>query len=124
MVYGRAEMDGARPQTVVKEGVTVDGTELNGIAGIIWDVQGREKTTPRDSDIIYRFYRQEHPSTAGDTSRPMRARCFISEPQRPYALGETLLLETRDGQRVFGTVQQIREMRTGSVSLILEIQQK
>ena len=52
----------------------------------------------------------------------MRGRCFISEPQRPYALGDRVMLETRDGQRIFGIVRQIREMRTGSVSLILDIE--
>ena len=52
----------------------------------------------------------------------MRGRCFISEPRRPYVIGDRVMLETRDGRRIFGVVQQIREMRTGSVSLILDIE--
>jgi hypothetical protein len=123
MEYERVYRDDAKPQDLTKEGVIVGGTELDGIAGILWDVQGTRVTSPRDRDVIYRLYRQETPSVAGDEMRPMRGRCFISEPQRPYAVGETLMLETRDGQRIFGTVQHIREMRTGSVSLILDIQQ-
>ncbi|MGI8690926.1 MAG: hypothetical protein ACR2M3_20290 [Thermomicrobiales bacterium] len=103
--------------------MTVDGTELDGIAGILWDVQGTRVTARRDSDVIYRLYRQENPSAKGDGAQPMRGRCFISEPQRPYTIGETVMLETRDGQRIFGVVQHIREMRTGSVSLILDIRQ-
>jgi hypothetical protein len=115
-------MDDAKPQDVMKEGVIVGGTELDGIAGILWDVQGVQATARRDSDVIYRLYRPEDSSTEGDRLRPTRGRCFISEPQRSYAIGETVMLETRDGQRFFGTVQHIREMRTGSVSLILDIQ--
>jgi hypothetical protein len=122
MGYERAFMDNAKPQDVIKEGVIVGGTELDGIAGVLWDVQGARATAPRDSDVIYRLYRQEGASVAGDERSPMRGRCFISEPQRPYTLGEALMLETRDGQRIFGIVQHIREMRTGSVSLILDIQ--
>ncbi|MHB8644830.1 MAG: hypothetical protein ACYDAR_03450 [Thermomicrobiales bacterium] len=97
-------------------------TEIDGIAGVLWDVQGTEATAPRDSDVIYRLYRQEASAARGDALLPMRGRCFISEPQRPYRLGDRVMLETRDGQRIFGTVQHIREMRTGSVSLILDIQ--
>ncbi len=97
------------------------GTEFDGIAGVLWDVQGMRATAPRDSDVIYRLYRQEHPAE-GDESLPMRGRCFISEPRRPYIAGEAVMLETRDGQRIFGIIQHIREMRTGSVSLILAIQ--
>ena len=122
MGYERASMDNARPQDVTKEGVIVGGTELDGIAGILWDVQGARATAPRDSDVIYRLYRQERAPVAGDERPPVRGRCFISEPKRPYAIGEALMLETRDGQRIFGTVQHIREMRTGSVSLILDIE--
>lgn len=122
MEYGDTYTDSAKPQDVAKEGVIVGGTELDGIAGVLWDVQGIQATTPRDSDVIYRLYRQEDPSVEKSGSQPMRGRCFISEPQRPYAVGETVMLETRDGQRFFGTVQHIREMRTGSVSLILDIQ--
>lgn len=122
MRHESAYMDDARPQDVMKEGVIVGGTELDGIAGILWDVEGTRATTPRDSDVIYRLYRQERAPIAGYERTPMRGRCFISEPQRPYALGESLMLETRDGRRIFGTVQHIREMRTGSVSLILDIQ--
>jgi len=118
----RAYIDGARPQNLIKEGMMVDGTELDGIAGVLWDAQGLREIAPRDSDVIYRLYRQENADVAGDALRPMRGRCFVSEPQRPYTVGETVMLETRDGQRIFGTVQQIREMRTGSVSLILDIQ--
>lgn len=121
MEYERTYTDDARPQDVTKEGIIVGGMELDGIAGVLWDAQGTRATAPRDRDVIYRLYRQEAPPEAGDTVRPMRGRCFISEPQRPYVLGETLMLETRDGQRIFGTVQHIREMRTGSVSLILDI---
>jgi len=102
--------------------VIVGGTELDGIAGVLWDVRGMQVTARRDSDVIYRLYRQENPCATGGESQPMHGRCFISEPQRPYAIGEAVMLETRDGQRIFGTVQQIREMRTGSVSLILNIQ--
>lgn len=122
MEYKRAFVDNAKPQDVIKEGVIVGGTELDGIAGVLWDVQGMRATVPRDSDVIYRLYRKESASVAGDKCAPVRGRCFISEPQRPYALGEALMLETRDGQRIFGTVLHIREMRTGSVSLILDIE--
>lgn len=124
MTQGRRLMDDARPQDVMKEGVIVDGTQLDGIAGVLWDVRGMRATVRRDSDVIYRLYRQEHPAAAGDEPRPMQGRCFISEPQRPYAIGEKVMLETRDGQRFFGTVRHIREMRTGSVSLILDIQRQ
>jgi hypothetical protein len=123
MEYGDTYTGSAKPQDVAKEGVIVGGTELDGIAGILWDVQGIQATAPRDSDVIYRLYRQEDPAVEKSASRSMRGRCFISEPQRPYAVGETVMLETRDGQRFFGTVQHIREMRTGSVSLILDIHQ-
>src|SRR4051794_19900986 len=116
------EINGAGPQTDMKEGVIVGGAEVDGIAGVLWDVAGVQPTTPRDTDVIYRLYRQERPSSAEDASRPMRGRCFISEPQRPYALGDRVMLETRDGQHIFGAVRQIREMRTGSVSLILDIE--
>ncbi len=122
MEYQRTYTDGVRPQDVIKEGVIVGGTELDGIAGVLWDAQGTQAIAPRDSDVIYRLYRQEHAAVAGDALWPMRGRCFVSEPQRPYAVGETVMLETRDGLRIFGTVQHIREMRTGSVSLILDIQ--
>ncbi len=110
-------------QNMVKEGVLVSSTELDGIAGVLWDARGTQAIAPRDHDIIYRLYRQDDPSAPVGTAAPLRGRCFISEPQRPYAVGERLMLETRDGQRFFGTVQQIREMRTGSVSLILSIDQ-
>ena len=122
MEYQRVYMDDAKPQDLIKEGMIVDGTELDGIAGVLWDAQGRKEIAPRDSDVIYRLYRQENATVAGDALRPMRGRCFVSEPRRPYAVGETVMLETRDGQRIFGIVQHIREMRTGSVSLILDIQ--
>lgn len=122
MDYQHLYMDDAKPQDLIKEGVIVDGTELDGIAGVLWDAREMRAITPRDSDVIYRLYRQENAAVAGDALRPMRGRCFVSEPQRPYAVGETVMLETRDGQRIFGTVQHIREMRTGSVSLILDIQ--
>ncbi len=121
MDYRRASRNGARLQDVIQEGLVVGGTELDGIAGVLWDVQGIQAIAPRDSDVIYRLYRQETPSTEGDTLRPLRGRCFVSEPQRSYVIGETVMLETRDGQRIFGTIQHIREMRTGSVSLILNI---
>lgn len=122
MRYEGVECDGARPQTDMKEGVIVGGTEVDGIAGILWDVAGGQPIAPRDTDVIYRLYRQERSASAGDAPRPMRGRCFISEPRRPYAPGDRVMLETRDGQRIFGTVQQIREMRTGSLSLILDIE--
>ena len=122
MGYDRVHMDGVRPQDVMKEGVIVGGTELDGIAGILWDVAEMRATAPRDRDVIYRFYRQGEASPLGDDLLPMRGRCFISEPQRPYTVGEMVMLETRDGQRIFGVVQHIREMRTGSISLILDIQ--
>lgn len=106
------------PRAVMMEGAIVSGAEIDGIAGILWDVAGVQPIAPRDIDVIYRLYRQEN----GDAPHPMRGRCFISEPQRPYAPGDRVMLETRDGQRIFGIVQQIREMRTGSVSLILDIE--
>ncbi len=111
----------AVPQHRMKEGVIVVGTELDGIAGVIWDVWGTQVLAPRDHDVIYRLYRQENDLVDAGALRPLRGRCFISEPQRPYTLGDTVMLETRDGQHIFGTVQHIREMRTGSVSLILTI---
>ncbi|MCA1668848.1 MAG: hypothetical protein LC793_15930 [Thermomicrobia bacterium] len=101
--------------------MTVDGTQLDGIAGVLWDVHGTQATVFRDSDVIYRLYRQAYPAT-GDEPRPIQGRCFVSEPQRPYAIGERVMLETRDSQRFFGTVRHIREMRTGSVSLILDME--
>ncbi len=122
MGYRRTDKDGVRPQDRIGEGVIVGGTELDGIAGVLWNVQDTQATARRDSDVIYRLYRQENPAAEGDESQPMRGRCFISEPQRPYAIGEAVMLETRDGQHIFGTVQHIREMRTGSVSLILDIE--
>ncbi len=106
----------------MKEGVIVVGTELDGIAGVLWDVRDGRATARRDSDVIYRLYRQESQLTEADESQPMRGRCFISEPQRPYSVGEAVMLEMRDGQHFFGLVQHIREMRTGSVSLILDIE--
>ncbi len=121
MEYEGAKMDGAKPQNVTKEGVSVGGTELDGIAGVLWDVEECRAIAPRDSDVIYRLYRQQSPADEDNTPRPMRGRCFISEPQRPYSIGDCVMLETRDGQRVLGIVQHIREMRTGSVSLILDI---
>lgn len=121
MEHERPYMNGAGPQDLLNEGMIVGGTELDGIAGILWDVQEARATAPRDSDVIYRFYRQGSPPDEESERRPLRGRCFISEPQRPYAIGEALMLETRDGQRIFGTVHHIREMRTGSISLILDI---
>jgi len=106
----------------MKEGVTVGGTEVDGIAGVLWDVAGVRPIAPRDTDVIYRLYRQEQEPPPAAAPRPLRGRCFISEPQRPYVIGDRVMLETRDGQRIFGVVQQIREMRTGSVSLILDIE--
>jgi hypothetical protein len=106
----------------MKEGVTVSGTEVDGIAGVLWDVAGGHPIAPRDTDVIYRLYRQEPSPPAADAPRPLRGRCFISEPRRPYVIGDRVMLETRDGRRIFGGVQQIREMRTGSVSLILDIE--
>jgi hypothetical protein len=122
MRYERTQAEDVGPHNGMKEGVVVGSTEVDGIAGILWDVAGTQPVAPRDSDVIYRLYRQEGASPADDESRPMRGRCFISEPSRPYASGDEVMLETRDGQRIFGTVHQIREMRTGSVSLILDVQ--
>lgn len=122
MQYRGGLTDDATARNVMKEGVILGGTEVDGIAGILWDAVGTQAIAPRDSDVIYRLYRQGDPFPAGDADRPMRGRCFISEPRRPYALGDRVMLETRDGQRIFGTVRQIREMRTGSVSLILDVE--
>ena len=122
MRYERTDMGDVRPQDVTKEGVIVVGTELDGIAGVLWDVRDGRATARRDSDVIYRLYRQESQPVEADGSQPMRGRCFISEPQRPYVVGEAVMLETRDGQRFWGAVRHIRDMRTGSVSLILDIQ--
>jgi hypothetical protein len=115
-------MDGVRLQDVMKEGVIVADTELDGIAGVVWDVRDGRATARRDGDVIYRLYRQECRSAEADEPHLMRGRCFISEPQRPYIVGEIVMLEMRDGQRFFGAVRHIRDMRTGSVSLILDIQ--
>jgi hypothetical protein len=98
----------------MKEVLVAAGTEQDGIAGVLWDVDSTGAVTRRDHDIIYRLYRH---GEAG----ALRGRCFVSEPQRPYAVGERLMLETREGQRIFGTVESFREMRTGSISLILAI---
>jgi hypothetical protein len=122
MDYEGRRVDGAGPQDVLQEGMIVGGAEIDGIAGVLWDAVGTRAIAPRDSDVIYRLYRQEPPASAEDDASRMRGRCFISEPQRSYALGDRVMLETRDGQRVFGIVRQIREMRTGSVSLILDVE--
>lgn len=122
MRYEDGLTDDAGVCSGVKEGAILDGTEIDGIAGILWDVVGTQAIARRDSDVIYRLYQIEDPLLTGGAARAMRGRCFISEPQRPYALGDRVMLETRDGQRIFGVVQQIREMRTGSVSLILDIE--
>jgi hypothetical protein len=122
MDYEGGQIDGVAQQYGMQEGMMVGGVEVDGIAGVLWDAVGTRAIAPRDDDVIYRLYRQEAPSDSEDDTRPMRGRCFISEPRRPYALGDRVMLETRDGQRVFGTVRQIREMRTGSVSLILDIE--
>ncbi len=122
MQYDGGLIDDTGPQSVMQEGMIVGGTEVDGIAGVLWDAVGGQAVAPRDADVIYRLYRKERPAPGEGDVRPMRGRCFISEPQRPYALGDHVMLETRDGQRVFGTVSQIREMRTGSVSLILDVE--
>ena len=111
----------ARPRNVTQEELIVSGMEVDGIAGVLWDAVGTRGIAPRDSDVIYRLYRQESQSPAESAAPPMRGRCFISEPRRPYAVDDRVMLETRDGQRIFGAVRQIRKMRTGSVSLILDI---
>lgn len=114
------------PQAVrwqeTKEGhVTGTGAmEVDGIAGVLWDAEGTRPLAVRDRDVIYRLYRQEGQAVAASAGI-LRGRCFVSEPQRPYAVGERLMLQTRDGQRIFGAVASIREMRTGSLSLILEM---
>jgi len=105
----------------MKEVLVTAGTEQDGIAGVLWDVDSAGAVTRRDHDVIYRLYRQQAPNAPTDPAGALRGRCFISEPQRPYAIGERLMLETREGQRIFGTVASIREMRTGSVSIILTI---
>lgn len=122
MLYESGPIDDSGLHRGVKEGMILVGTEVDGIAGVLWDAVGMQAVAPRDSDVIYRLYRQGDPSPAESDVRPMRGRCFISEPRRPYALGDRVMLETRDGQRIFGTVRQVREMRTGSVSLILDIE--
>jgi hypothetical protein len=122
MDHEGGQVDGVGPQNGMQEGMMVGGTEVDGIAGVLWDAVGRHATAPRDDDVIYRLYRHEDPSAAESDARPMRGRCFISEPKRPYVPGDRVMLETRDGQRVFGIVRQIREMRTGSVSLILDVE--
>ncbi len=112
------------PQTVrwqeTKEGhVTGTGAlEVDGIAGVLWDAEGTRLLAVRDRDVIYRLYRQEG-QAAESAAAVLRGRCFVSEPQRAYIVGERLMLQTRDGQRIFGTVASIREMRSGSLSLIL-----
>jgi hypothetical protein len=100
----------------------VASSEVDGIAGVLWDAEDARAIAPRDSDVIYRLYRQEASAPAVGAPPPMRGRCFVSEPRRPYTLGERVMLETRDGRRIFGTVRQVREMRTGSVSLILDVE--
>ncbi len=105
----------------MKEVFVVAGTEQDGIAGVLWDVDATGALARRDHDVIYRLYRQRDPAAPAEAPGVLRGRCFISEPQRPYAVGERLMLETRDGQRIFGTVASVREMRTGSVSIILTI---
>ena len=122
MDYEGGQIDGVIPQHGMQEGMMVGGAEVDGIAGVLWDAVGTHATVPRDDDVIYRLYRQEASAASEEGVRPMRGRCFISEPRRPYVLGDHVMLETRDGQRIFGTVRQIREMRTGSVSLILDVE--
>jgi hypothetical protein len=122
MSYESGQIDGLGRHDGMQGSVMVGGAEVDGIAGVLWDAVGTCAIAPRDSDVIYRLYRHEDPPDTDGDARPMRGRCFISEPQRPYVLGDRLVLETRDGQRIFGSVRQIREMRTGSVSLILDIE--
>jgi hypothetical protein len=105
----------------MKEVLVAGGTEQDGIAGVLWDVDSAGAVTQRDHDVIYRLYRQREPGMPEEAGGTLRGRCFISEPQRPYVAGEEIMLETREGQRIFGTVASIREMRTGSVSVILTI---
>jgi hypothetical protein len=105
----------------MKEVIVAAGTEQDGIAGVLWDVDSAGAVTRRDHDVIYRLYRQQAPGGAAGSVGVLRGRCFISEPQRPYGIGERLMLETREGQRIFGAVESTREMRTGSVSIILTI---
>jgi hypothetical protein len=105
----------------MKEVVVSAGTEQDGIAGVLWDVDSAGAVTRRDHDVIYRLYRQADPGASEGSTGVLRGRCFVSEPQRPYAAGERLMLETREGQRIFGTVASIRELRSGSISLILTI---
>lgn len=114
----------ASPETVrwqeTKEGpvTATGGMEVDGIAGVLWDAEGTRPVAVRDRDVIYRLYRPEG-QPAGETPTGARGRCFISEPQRAYAVGERLMLQTRDGQCIFGVVTAMREMRTGSLSLVL-----
>jgi hypothetical protein len=105
----------------MKEVLVTAGSEQDGIAGVLWDVDDAGALTRRDHDVIYRLYRQRAPDAPESSPGVLRGRCFISEPQRPYAVGERLMLETREGQRIPGTVASIREMRTSSVSIILNI---
>lgn len=91
---------------------------MDGIAGVLWDAEGTQPLAVRDRDVIYRLYRQEK-SAAIAPAGTLRGRCFVSEPQRAYTIGERLMLQTRDGQRIFGVVISVREMRTGSLSVVL-----
>src|SRR4051812_28738133 len=95
----------------MKEVVVSAATEQDGIGGVLWDVDSTGAVTRRDHDVIYRLYRQRVPGAPEGASGALRGRCFISEPQRPYAVGARLMLETREGQRIFGTVESLREMR-------------
>ena len=83
MRYEGGQIDGVGPQNVMQDGMMASGAEVDGIAGVLWDAVDMRAITPRDSDVIYRLYRQEI-ATGGEAVGSMRGRCFISEPQRPY----------------------------------------
>src|ERR1700709_1444635 len=88
MRYESGQIDGAGPQNVMQDSMMASGAEVDGIAGVLWDAVDMRAIRPRDSDVIYRLYRQEMLAASGEAVRSMRGRCFISEPQRPYTLDD------------------------------------
>ena len=46
MQYEGGQIDGAGPQNVVQDGMMAGGSEVDGIAGVLWDVVGGARSRP------------------------------------------------------------------------------